>query len=191
MLVALGAVCGATTARAETYQQAMQRWQYAEDVNAWIGANFSYDLPRALQLSETQRRHTSTLQILQPDAFYTAPSGVCVDLSRFAVETLGRIDPAAAASYLMIEFEPVQLQGQTLRQHWLASFLRDGQHYFFADSERPGIIAGPYGSTRQFIEDYAAYRGRQIVRYRELPSYQRQPRAMAAKAERSVAQPIP
>jgi len=181
MLLALGAACGAP-AWADDYAQALQRWRSAEDVNAWIGANFSYDPPRALQLSETQRRRTGGLPILEPQDFYAAPVGVCVDLSRFAVETLRRIDPAAAAGYLMIEFAPVQLQGQTLRLHWLASFRRDGQHYFFADSERPGHIAGPYASTRQFIDDYAAWRGRPIVGHRELASYQRQTRALAAKA---------
>jgi len=181
MLVALGAACGAS-AWADSYAQVLQRWQSPEDVNAWIGANFSYDPPRALQLSETQRRHSGTPPILEPQDFYAAPQGVCVDLSRFAVETLRHIDPAAAAGYLMIEFAPVQLQGQTLRLHWLASFQRDGQHYFFADSERPGHIAGPYVSTQQFIADYAVYRGRQIVGHRELPSYQRQRRALAAKA---------
>ncbi len=182
MLVALGAVFGAVPAWADDYAQVLQRWQSAEHVNAWIGANFSYDAPRALQLSETQRRGTGTPPILEPQAFYAAPQGVCVDLSRFAVETLRRIDPAAAPAYLMIDFAPVQLQGQTLRRHWLATFQRDGQHYFFADSERPGHIAGPYASTRQFIDDYAAWRNRPVVGHRELPSYQRQPRAMAAKA---------
>jgi hypothetical protein len=182
MLLALGAACGAAQAATDTYAQALQRWQSAEQINAWIGAHFSYDLQRALQLSETQRRHGAGPAILEPQDFYAAPSGVCVDLSRFAVETLRRVEPAAAARYLMIEFAPVRLQGQTLRLHWLASFQRDGQHYFFADSERPGHIAGPYDSTQQFIDDYAAYRARQIVGHRELPSYQRQPRALAAKA---------
>ena len=106
-------------------------------------------------------------------------------LARFAVETLKQVDPDAAARYLMIEFAPLQLNGQTLRLHWLATFQRGGQFYFFADSKRPGVIAGPYASTRHFIEDYAAYRGRQIVAFRELQSYQRQPRALAAKTLRA------
>ena len=182
MLVALGAACGAAPAWADGYDQVLQRWQSAEDVNAWIGANFSYDAPRALQLSETQRRRGGTPPILEPQDFYAAPQGVCVDLSRFAVETLRRIDPAAAAGYLMIEFAPVQLQGQTLRLHWLATFQRNGQHYFFADANRPGHMAGPYAGTQQFIDDYAVWRDRPIVSHRELASYQRRPRALATKA---------
>ena len=36
--------------------------------------------------------------------FFAAPSGICEDLSRFAVETLRQIDPDAKARYVMIEF---------------------------------------------------------------------------------------
>ena len=82
----------------------------------------------------------------------------------------GTSTPKPQARYLMIEFAPLQLNGQTLRLHWLATFQRDGQFYFFADSKRPGVIAGPYASTRHFIDDYAAYRGRQIVALSELDS---------------------
>jgi hypothetical protein len=170
---------------ATSYAQALQAWQSPEDVNAWIGARFEYDMARAMQLSETQRRRSGSLPIHEPQAFFAAPSGVCVDLSRFAVEAMRQIDPEAAARYLMIEFAPLQLNGQTLRLHWLATFQRDGQLYFFADSKRPGVIAGPYASTRLFIDDYAVYRGRPIVAFRELESYQRQPRALAAKTLRA------
>jgi hypothetical protein len=107
-----------------------------------------------------------------------------VDLSRFAVETLRRLDPTLVARYLMIEFAPVTINGNTLRLHWLASFTRDGRHYFFADSRRPGHIAGPYASAQEFVEQYAAYRGREIVAFRELDSYQRRQRAVAAKQAR-------
>ena len=49
-----------------------------------------------------------------------------------------------------------------------------GKVFFFADSKRPGHIAGPYDSVAAFIGDYARYRGRRIVSYRELESYRRQ-----------------
>ena len=205
MLATVCCVCGATQPSADpasdapetlrlpiaafrdapSYAQALRAWQSPEDVNAWIGARFEYDLSRALQLSETQRKRSGNVAIQEPQAFFAAPSGVCVDLSRFAVETLRQVDPEAAARYLMIEFAPLQLNGQTLRLHWLATFQRGGQFYFFADSKRPGVIAGPYASTRHFIDDYAAYRSRQIVAFRELESYQRQPRALAAKTLRA------
>ena len=73
------------------------------------------------------------------------------------------------------------LSGHTLRLHWMASFRRDGQIFFFADSERPGHIAGPYATAQAFIDDYAAYRGRPVVRFLELDSLQRQPRTLAAQ----------
>jgi hypothetical protein len=76
------------------------------------------------------------------------------------------------------------LNGNTLRRHWVASFQRDGMYYFFADSKRPGYIAGPYSSIAEFIAEYGKYRGRQIVAYRELGSYQRTQRTLQKKLER-------
>ena len=109
---------------------------------------------------------------------------MCVDLSRFAVDTLRRIDPASKPVYLMIEFDPVAIQGQVLRRHWVARFQRDGQLYFFADSKRPGHMAGPYADTAAYIRDYAAYRGRTIVAFREMESTDKQRRTLALKQPR-------
>ncbi len=100
---------------------------------------------------------------------------------RFAVETLRTIDPSTKPAYLMIEFAPVTIAGNTLRLHWMASFQRDGKHYFFADSKRPGYIAGPYESARAFVDEYSKYRAREVIAFRELDSYQRQQRTLAAK----------
>lgn len=168
----------------DSYPHALQEWRTAEDVNAWIGARFNYDVSRAMLLSETQRSNSGNLPIYEPQEFFAAPSGVCVDLSRFAVETLRHIDSDAKASYLMIEFAPVTIGGNTLRMHWVASFTRGGKYYFFADSKRPGHIAGPYPSTPEFIDEYSKYRGRQIVAFRELGSYQRKQRTLAPMQSR-------
>ena len=61
---------------AASYQQALQVWRTPEDVNAWIGARFDYDLSRAMLLSETQRSRSGQLPIYQPQAFFAVPSGV-------------------------------------------------------------------------------------------------------------------
>jgi hypothetical protein len=172
---------------AATYADALRTWRTAEDMNAWIGARFRYDMPRAMALSESQRRNGASLPIHAPADFFADPSGICVDLSRFAVETLRQVDPTANANYLMIEFAPVTVAGNTLRLHWVASFRRDGSWYFFADSKRPGHMAGPYATVQQFADEYAAYRGRTIVAFRELPSYQRRQRALTVKEQREVA----
>jgi Transglutaminase-like domain len=160
-------------------QRSMQIWRTPEDVNAWIAANFSYDRARAIQLSETQRSKQAPLAIYTPSEFFDRKSGVCVDLARFAVETLKHIDPDSDPKYLMIEFDPVQIEGNTLRLHWLVSFKRAGQTYFFADSKRPGHIAGPYDDAEAFIDGYRRYRARTIVAFHELPSYQKQRRKRA------------
>ena len=169
---------------AASYAETLRLWRGADEVNAWIGARFEYDMSRAMRLSETQRQANGRMPILAPEAFFAAPRGVCVDLSRFAVETLRAIAPEARAAYVMIEFDPVSISGNTLRRHWIASFERDGKRYFFADSKRPGHMAGPYGSTQEFIAEYAAYRGRRIVSFREVESFERRVRTQAAKQSR-------
>ncbi len=170
--------------QASSYGEALKVWRNAGDVNAWIGARFQYDVARALQLSETQRALNGRMPIPSPESFFSAPNGVCVDLSRFAVETLRVVDPETKPAYLMIEFDPVSIRGKTLRRHWVASFRHGGEHYFFADSKRPGHIAGPYASTREFIDEYARYRARKIVSFRELESYERKVRTRATKQNR-------
>ncbi len=166
---------------AGSYAEALAGWHTPEDISRWLAANFSYDAARAMNLSETQRAKQAAPPIYSPAELFENRTGVCVDLSRFAVETLSRIDPQSDPKYLMIEFEPVQIRGNTLRLHWLVSFKRGGKTWFFADSNRPGHVAGPYSDTAAFIADYEKYRGRKIVAFRELASYQKQQRKKALK----------
>jgi len=175
---------GGRYTQAASYAETLRLWRGADDVNAWIGVRFEYDMSRALQLSETQQQTSGRMPIVAPEAFFAAPRGVCVDLSRFAVETLRAIAPEARAAYVMIEFDPVSISGNTLRRHWVASFEKDGKRYFFADSKRPGHMAGPYETTQEFIAEYAAYRGRRIVSFREVESFERKMRTQAAKQSR-------
>jgi hypothetical protein len=166
---------------ADTYQHALQIWKAAEDINAWIAVNFSYDTLRSMHLSETQRRKEGQVSIHAPSTFFETKTGVCIDLARFGLETLRSIDPDSDPKYLRIEFDPIQIQGNTLRVHWLVSFRRDAQIYFFADSKRPGYITGPYSDAQFFINEYEQYRGRRIVTFRELESYKRRQRSQVQK----------
>jgi hypothetical protein len=166
-----------------SYAQALQAWRRPEEVNAWIGARFDYDNGRALQLSESQRAGGNGPQIAEPAAFFERPVGICVDLSRFAVETLRVIAPEAEPHYLMIEFEPLLRSGQVLRRHWVATYRRGDEHYFFADSRYPGRIYGPYPSPQAFVAEYAQLRQRPVVAYREVASFRRQPRAATKQKE--------
>ena len=168
---------------AGSYAEALAGWQTPEDISRWIGANFSYDTPRAMRLSETQRAAQAAPPIYEPAELFEKKTGVCVDLTRFAVETLRGIDPQSDPKYLMIEFEPVQIAGNTLRLHWLASFQRGGKTWFFADSKRPGHIAGPYADAQAFLSDYEQFRGRKIVSFRELASYRKQKKTKALKQQ--------
>jgi hypothetical protein len=172
-----------------SYADALRTWRRPEDLNAWLGEHFEYDTARALRLSETQRSRAGTLPILEPNAFFELPRGVCVDVARFAVESLRAIDPQAQAGYLMIEFNPATLSGQVLRRHWVATFERDGRLYVFGDSKRPGTMAGPYADAAAFVADYARYRGREVVAFRQLPTYERQRRQLATRQPREAAPP--
>lgn len=161
------------TAAPANYAAALATWRKAESINDWIAAGFEYDSARASALSESARAAGVRTVVHEPEAFFAQPRGVCVDLARFAVATLRRVEPQAQAAYVMIEFDPVVKDGQVLRRHWLASFRRDGAWYFFADSKRPGHIAGPYAGVEPFIAEYAAYRGRPVVSYRITDTYER------------------
>lgn len=171
--------------QAASYEEALARWRTPEEVNGWIGAHFRYDMARALQLSETQRARGVQLDIHAPEVFFARPEGVCVDLARFGVQTLRAIAPAVRPAYLMIEFDPATLQGQTLRRHWLALFERKGRLWFFADSKRPGHLAGPHATVEEFISAYALYRGRVIVAHKVLDTYERRMRVRANRRERN------
>ena len=162
-----------------SYAEALAAWRSVEDVNAWIGARFEYDFNRAARLSETQRAQKGRVEIHRPEAFFAEPSGICVDLARFGVETLRAVAPQAQPRYLMIEFDPVVIQGNVLRRHWVVQVERDGGLYFFADSKRPGHVAGPYTSVEAYVADYARYRGRPIVAHRVLESFERRMKARA------------
>jgi len=156
-------------------------WKKAEDVNEWVAAVFIYDRARAMKLSSNRRTEEQRVPIYSPSEFFESKAGVCVDLTRFGVETLRIIDPKSDPKYLMIEFDSIQINSHTFRLHWLVSFKRDGMKYFFCDSKRPGYIAGPYHSTQVFISEYEQYRGRRIVAHRELDSYQKQRKLKSTK----------
>jgi len=168
-----------------TYQEALGLWRDAHDINNWIGASFEYDPIRAVQLSETQRGMGARIRIHEPAAFFVEPKGVCVDLARFALETLRAVDPARVPVYLMIEFDPIELAGNTLRRHWVVAYRQEGSIFVFADSKRPGYLAGPYASVGEFIDDYAKYRDRRIVSFSERSSYERQARQRLTRMERA------
>jgi hypothetical protein len=153
-----------------------------------MGGNFSYDRERAVQLSETRKAENETPPIYSPAEFFRIKTGVCIDLSRFGVETLRSIDPDTDPKYLMIEFVPIRIDGHTIRLHWLAGFKRDGKYYFFADSRRPGHMAGPYSDIQTFIKEYQDYRGREIVGYRESDSYRKKQKALSAKEKKNPAE---
>jgi hypothetical protein len=167
---------------ADSYQQALDTWKTAEDISRWVAESFVYDKSRAMKLSTNRKTRTKAISVYDPPEFFTNKAGVCVDLARFGFETLKTVEPISHPKYLMIEFEPIKINGNTFRLHWLVSFERDGMKYFFCDSRRPGYIAGPYNNTQVFINEYEQYRDRKIVTYRELESYQKQKKSQSRKA---------
>jgi hypothetical protein len=136
-------------------------------------------LDRAVAFSETRRSargDASKAQVYEPAEFYRAPKGVCVDLARFAYEATRKIEPDADPRYLMLEFEPITIGGEVLRRHWLVIFTRAGQFYSFADSKRPGYIAGPFPSLELLVADYERYRQRKIVSAKAVDDYKKKVR---------------
>jgi len=168
------------------YADALAAWRTPEDVARFIDASFVYDRDRALALAERPDARAPRPAIHAPEAMFERPQGVCIDLARFGVETLNRIDAGYGARYVMIEFDPVVIDGRSLRRHWVATFRREGKLWVFADSRRPGHVAGPYDDVDAFIADYARYRGQRIVASRETDTFLRVQRtARATQATRT------
>ncbi len=125
---------------ADSYEGALQVWETPEDINAWVAAHFTYDMQRALRLAETQKAKNERISIYTPAEFFDAKTGVCVDLSRFGVETLKRIDPQSEPKYLMIEFDPVQIGGNIALA---GEFQTWRQGVLFCRLQTPGAYGRP------------------------------------------------
>lgn len=155
-----------------SYKEALQKWKTVSDVNLWMKENFHYDMERAKQLSENSSKREKTA-IYSPAEFYQIKKGTCVDLSRFAVETINRLDTSKHVQYLMIEFEPIIIDSSIMKKHWVAVYQDSSNYYFWADSKRPGHTAGPYKMIDEFIADYQDFRDRKIVSWKILSSYEK------------------
>lgn len=169
----LVASANASTA-AGAYENQIRMWNRPEEVHAWIARCFTYNKSRAIALSEKQRVKGTPFHIYKPEEFFEKPAGICVDVARFAVETLREIAPDLEPKYLLIKFDPVRIKGNVLRMHWLANFQKDGKHYFFADSYFPGTFSGPYDNVSGFIEAYQDARDHKIVSFRLVDTFRKQ-----------------
>ena len=153
-----------------SYNEALLQWSTVVQVNDWIKNNFKYDMERAKSLAENgTERGKATIYL--PHEFYQIKKGMCVDLSRFTVETINNIDTSKNAQYLMIEFEPITIDGKIIRKHWVSIYEDTQGYYLLGDSKRPGYIAGPFEKVDDFIEKYQKFRDRKIVSWQVLLNY--------------------
>lgn len=166
----------------QSYQDVIKKWGSYLEVNLWISSNFRYSISRAKELGENSQVRDKT-PILTPAELFAKKSGVCIDLSRFGVETLNSIDSSYRAKYLMLDFEPIEVEGRILRKHWLAVFSKGGNLYVFADSKTPGKLWGPYRDLSVFVSAYQQFRSRKINDWKLLPSYQKK---RLSKSVRSI-----
>ena len=155
-----------------SYSKALEQWVTVANVNDWIKNNFRYDMERAKKLAENGSER-GKIDIYSPDEFYQIKKGICVDLSRFAVETINSIDASINAQYLMIEFEPITIDGKIIRKHWISIYKDINGYYLLGDSKRPGYIAGPYEKVDDFIIEYQKYRERKIISWSVLMNYKK------------------
>jgi len=145
-----------------SYDDALANWKTPEDIMRWVRDEFQYDLERALDLAEDSPVRAD-MEIYAPRETFDARSGVCVDLCRFAVETLRVIDPAMLVNYLMIEFEPVRIADRTLRRHWLAVYEHPQGLVAFADTKYPGELSEPNPSLAWLVANYEVRRRRRVL----------------------------
>ncbi len=168
-----------------SYARTIESWDSVADVNEWIAEYFRYDMQRARQLADSDRRQK--IYIYEPAELFRNKKGVCVDLARFAYESLKAIDPELKPSYLMIEFEPLKIEGHTFRRHWLVVYREADQLFVLADTKRPGYLSGPHHHLADFITEYQDFRNRKIITYKLRDTYKKklkQKRKMRLKKTR-------
>ena len=156
-----------------SYETVLTQWKTVANVNNWIKENFRYSFERAKQLAENSTTREQ-LHIYSPAELYQTKKGVCIDLARFAVETINMLDTSKHIQYLMIEFEPIIIDSSIIKKHWMAVYRDSSGYYFLADSKRPGFITAPYKTVDDFIADYQTYRGRKIISWKILMSFKKQ-----------------
>lgn len=166
------------------YSEAISNWKSIEHINQWIGQNFHYDMSRAIALGSKRNEGPKTT-IFSPEEFFRVKSGICVDLSRFAFETLKRVNPEIEAYYLMIDFEPIEIQGSVIRKHWVLAYKMKNQFYITADSKVPGTISGPHDTIQDFITGYEKFRERKIESFKLLNDYKKTRKKRLVKNQRS------
>ena len=154
-----------------SYAEALQNWKTIAEVNSWIADNFRYDMQRARLLAGSGSR--PKVSIYQPAEVFHNKAGVCVDLARFAFETIKMIDPDLDLYYLMVEFEPLKIGHSTFRRHWLVVYQKKELLYVLADSKRPGYLSGPYPHLADFITEYQTFRQRKIISYKLTDTYRK------------------
>ena len=181
--------CNRIPSSAETctanYEMLLEKWNSPEQVSAWIGENFRYDRDRAAMLSNSRKENGARPEIYDASKLFEKKSGICVDLSRFCVDTLKDVCPQSDPKYVKIEFEPVEFKGNVFRFHWVTSFKRDGKIFIMADSKRPGKIVGPYESLEDFSVEYERFRSRKIIEVRELDSFRKTMKKKAKKRSKT------
>jgi hypothetical protein len=169
-----------------SYAQAIQNWKTVEEVNTWIADNFQYDMQRARRLAGGQGRQR--VSVYDPAEVFRHKKGVCVDLARYACETLETINPDLSPRYLMIEFEPLQIGNSTFIRHWLIVYLKENQYFVLADTKRPGHISGPYSHLADFIAEYQSFRKRIIVSYKLTDTYKKKRKQKRKKQQKQAGQ---
>jgi hypothetical protein len=155
-----------------SYEASVKQWTTITDVNNWMKQNFHYEINRAKHLAENSSTREKT-GIYSPAELYQIKKGVCIDLSRFAVETINIIDTSKHVQYLLIEFEPIMIDSSIIKKHWTAIYQDVLGYYIIADSKRPGHVAGPYQNVDDFISEYQTFRNRKILSWKILPSYEK------------------
>lgn len=165
------------------YFETVSHWSTFKDVYNWVKYNFCYDFARA-QLLANNSNKKNKISIYSPEELWIKKKGICVDLSRFAYETIQLIDSSAISNYLKIEFEPLEINGSRFVNHWLILLKEKDEFYFFADSKRPDILDGPYESVQEFIKKYEKFRGRKINSYALLNSYKKTTKKKRSKTSK-------
>jgi hypothetical protein len=133
------------TAPIKTYDETVSEWKSYKDVAKWMSSYFSYDMRRFDESMSEWRSYKKYLSIRTPQETFELKSGVCFDATRFAKETLNRIDPSYEAEIVFIV--------RDIHPHFACSFQKDGKLYIMdygATYQSLIGVHGPYNSLGEY-----------------------------------------
>lgn len=166
-------------AKLRKYNEALNKWKGAEDIVNWLSLNITYDVERSVYIkkladkikllvvqNEETNKYNNEFFSYRAQDFLAYKKGVCLDVARFGVSSLNKIDPNLNARFLKIKHVGIKKDGIIRVSHVMAIYKKQDEFFIFADSKKMDRHSGPYKDIHTFITIYEKFLGQKIKSYK-------------------------